>query len=189
IQIQSDNYLVASGFSGNSIAIARYQPNGTLDTTYGTSGITLTSVGVQAEAFGSVIDANNKVTVAGFSDANFVIARYATTGLLDSTFGISGVLTTSIGSTAQATSLALQTDGKFVAAGLSDSNMALVRYLPSNTPFVSILVPANGSTITSGHTTPVSGTSSHASATVAAIYNGSTFATVTTDSNGRWNAG
>ena len=55
----------------------------------------------------------------------------AAPGELDPTFGTAGTVTTPIGKDALLTALALQPDGKIVAAGTSDSSFALARYSPS----------------------------------------------------------
>ena len=55
----------------------------------------------------------------------------AAPGELDPTFGTAGTVRTPIGKDALVTALALQPDGKIVAAGTSDSSFALARYSPS----------------------------------------------------------
>ncbi len=66
--------------------------------------------------------------------SSFAVARYLSTGQLDSTFGTGGRVTTSFGSTNRAfiSGVALQIDGKIVVAGTSGDavgNFAVVRYL------------------------------------------------------------
>ena len=67
--------------------------------------------------------------------SNFAVARYNSDGTLDTSFNGTGTVTTTIGSgafhTDETYSVALQTDGKIVAAGKSDSGtplFAAVRY-------------------------------------------------------------
>ena len=64
---------------------------------------------------------------------DFALARYTNTGALDTTFDTDGKVTTAIGSEAEASALAVQSDGKIVAVGIADMtgtdfDFALVRY-------------------------------------------------------------
>src|SRR5205085_6356209 len=67
----------------------------------------------------------------------FALARYNSDGTLDATFGSGGKVTTVFGTNgAVALALALQPDGKIVAAGVtasSTSNFALARYNTNGT--------------------------------------------------------
>ncbi len=148
IAIQSDGKIVAAGISyssGNSykFALARYNTNGSLDTTFGTGGIVVTLVGESGYAEAVAIQSNGKIVVAGDSRIgninNFALARYNTDGSLDTSFGTGGKILTPIGSGgAGARSVAIQPNGRIVAAGYSrngtTNDFALVRYLgDSNT--------------------------------------------------------
>jgi uncharacterized delta-60 repeat protein len=186
---QSDEKLVGVGFSDNAIALARYDSSGNLDSSFGSSGIVTTFVGSQATAFSSALQSDGKIVISGTSDNAYLVGRYTTAGALDSTFGFSGIITTALGDVAQALSVLVQTDGKIVASGLSDANGVLARYVANNTPFITISSPSNGSTITSGHTSSILGGSSDTAGTVGVTVNGVLFTTVSTDSNGNWNAG
>jgi uncharacterized delta-60 repeat protein len=82
------------------------------------------------------VQSNSLVSNAGFTivsfNPNFALARYKMDGSLDMTFGTGGKVTTDFvaGSTAEA--VALQTDGKIVAAGPAQASggidFALARY-------------------------------------------------------------
>ena len=79
--------------------------------------------------------ADGKIVAAGFSLAendHFAIVRYNTDGSLDTTFGGTGKVTTAVGVVDGAASVAIQTDGKIVAAGVSNDGtsyeFAVVRY-------------------------------------------------------------
>jgi len=72
------------------------------------------------------------------SPGNLALSRYSSAGKLDPTFGARGIVTTSLGSNASAiSSLAIQSDGKIVAAGsifsfgavTSQAQAAVARYL------------------------------------------------------------
>ena len=149
LAIQSDGKLVVAGGStgsGNSdFALARYRPDGTLDSTFGDAGTVLTDFGGGSFDFANAlaIQADGKLVVAGWSNANgrwdFALARYLPNGTLDSTFGDAGTVLTDFGggSFDFANALAIQADGKLVVAGDSRGggsfDFALARYLPDGT--------------------------------------------------------
>jgi uncharacterized delta-60 repeat protein len=127
-----------------------FAASGDLDTTFGTGGVVITDVpavqstgfGLQSEAKAVALDSNGKIVTAGYSgssNSNFALARYHTDGTLDASFGTGGVVTTDIGTILsvnpgaddQANAVALQSDGKIIAAGFSSiygSSFSLARY-------------------------------------------------------------
>jgi Domain of unknown function (DUF5122) beta-propeller len=75
-----------------------------------------------------------------FTSSSFVLARYTTTGRLDTTFGSNGTVITTLnqGPISFVSALVLQSDGKIVAAGNTGAavqqgsylnNFAIARYL------------------------------------------------------------
>jgi uncharacterized delta-60 repeat protein len=129
VAIQADGKIVVAGSrydgaGGSSFAVVRYNPNGSLDTSFNGTGIVITSVGSSRDYAQSVaIQADGKIVVAGGSGFNdFAIVRYNRDGSLDTTFNGTGRVITPVGG--GASSVAIQADGKIVAAG----GDALVRY-------------------------------------------------------------
>jgi uncharacterized delta-60 repeat protein len=128
--LQTDGKIVAAGdtYDGSEyqFALARYNPGGSLDTTFGTGGKVVTPIAASGggEAYAMALQTDGKIVVGGSSGDNrdFVIARYNPTGSLDTSFGTGGVVMTAIGNLS---ALALQPDGKVVAVG-----SALARYNP-----------------------------------------------------------
>jgi uncharacterized delta-60 repeat protein len=128
--------VVAGGAYGSpDMALARYLPNGTLDTTFNGDGKVITSFGSgsSALALALALQPNGKIVVAGFSDGDMALARYLPNGTLDTTFNGDGKVTTAIGSSGIANALAIQPrDGRLVAAGSSiasgSQDFALARY-------------------------------------------------------------
>ena len=81
-----------------------------------------TDVGAQHDAVNSLaLQPDGKIVAAGVADngpaANFVVARYDTSGTLDPGFGIGGKVFTDFGGSDGAADVALKPDGKIVAAG------------------------------------------------------------------------
>jgi uncharacterized delta-60 repeat protein len=142
VAIQSDGRIVAAGYSYNGskyhFTLARYNSDGSLDTDFGTGGMVTTPFGTNSDIAMSVaIQSDGKIVAAGSSSSgsnlDFALVRYTTSGLLDTDFGTGGMVTTAIGTSNDwANSIAIQPDGKIVAAGYSANgtnlDFALVRY-------------------------------------------------------------
>ena len=142
VAIQSDGKIVLAGAGDNTgnddFALYRYNTDGSLDSSFGTGGKVFTAVGSGNDfAYSVAIQTDGKIVVAGYSNQDFALVRYNTDGSLDTSFGTGGKVTTEVGSgTARAYSVAIQTDGKIVAAGYSTSgnqDFALVRYNTNGT--------------------------------------------------------
>jgi uncharacterized delta-60 repeat protein len=159
VAVQADGKLVVVGttyinndFSGEDFAVARYNPNGTLDRTFGVGGKVQTDFpGLAAVASSVVIQPDGKIVVAGGAFplftflGDFKVVRYNPDGSLDNSFGAGGIVTTTFpGQGSYAFAVALQPDGKIVAAGTdfvnfspednSDTDFALARYNSDGTP-------------------------------------------------------
>ncbi|MEV6297277.1 calcium-binding protein [Streptomyces sp. NPDC051896] len=146
--VVTDGKIVAAGSSDsggtNDFALARYNTtDGSLDTSFGTGGLVTTDFGgTNDQASGVVLQTDGKIVAAGQSNAgatiDFALARYnPIDGSLDTSFGTGGKVTTDFGGTDEAFGVALQTDGKIVAAGLTTAggsvNFALARYNTNGT--------------------------------------------------------
>ena len=141
VAIQSDGKIVVAGeaYIGSNFdfALARYNTDGTLDTTFDSDGKVTTAIVSGRDAANSVaIQSDGKIVAAGRimnNKEDFALVRYNADGSLDTNFGTGGKVTTDIGSDDDtANSVAIQADGKIVAAGYSDNgsnlDFALVRY-------------------------------------------------------------
>lgn len=149
IAVQPDGKIVAVGntYPSPRGALARYNPDGTLDTTFGNGGKVITVASVRESASGLLLLPDGKIVISGSidlpstQDTSFALLRYNSDGSLDTTFGNGGTVTTNVGiDDDQAYALALQSDGKIVAAGRKGiffyptdqrkGNVALARYNP-----------------------------------------------------------
>jgi uncharacterized delta-60 repeat protein len=139
VAIQGDGKIVPAGFAGSDFALARYNTDGSLDTTFDTDGkITTNVAGSLDGAYGVAIQEDGKIVTAGFADVSgtydFVLVRYSTNGSLDTTFDGDGKVTTDFaGKGAGASAVAIQGDGKIVTAGGAccfpgNGDFALARY-------------------------------------------------------------
>jgi len=111
--------------------------NGSLDLSFDNDGkVTTHAASKEAEAQSIVLQKDGKIIVAGYRGApenDMVLVRYNENGSLDKSFDTDGIVTTAIsGSNVRAYSVALQKDGKILAAGSSSIGvtevMILVRY-------------------------------------------------------------
>jgi uncharacterized delta-60 repeat protein len=142
VTIQPDGKILLTGDSKNSIVIARYNANGTLDQTFGTDGTVLSDFGTsESEAYGITIQNDGKIIIAGVSgpnamntNGNYGLARFNPDGTIDNSFGTNGKVVSDIssGHNDVAFSVKEQSDGKIVASGISYDgsfyNISLARY-------------------------------------------------------------
>src|SRR5687768_16600132 len=153
IAVQSNGKIIAAGQKFNStnglddVALARYNSNGTLDTTFSGDGKVVTDFGGADNGSwgGLAIQSNGKIVVAGYmysgTDYNFAVYRYNSNGTLDTTFSGDGIAIGNFGLGRQdySTDLVLQSDGKIVIAGRTgdangnNNNFAIVRLNPNGT--------------------------------------------------------
>lgn len=155
--VQPDGKIVVLGTANTTtptpsgeddFVVARINANGTLDTTFGTSGISLINFTPGSSTFGTVAESlalapDGKVVAAGsaFSTATgseqFAVARLNTNGTLDTTFngtGLAMVTFNTGGSSAtndSANAVVVQPDARIVVVG------------QANLPTVSGLTPTN----------------------------------------------
>jgi uncharacterized delta-60 repeat protein len=81
--------------------LVRYNPNGTLDTTFGTGGLVMTAFpGLSPTPFGGgvLVTSTGQIVALSSQSGEFVLARYSANGSLDTTFGRGGYVITSVAS-------------------------------------------------------------------------------------------
>ncbi len=130
VALQADGKIIVAGSSsnngqGSTFAVARYDTDGTLDTTFGTKGTVRTQVngiyGNNDAGSAVAVQRDGKIVVAGTSNGSFALARYNSDGTLDNTFGSGGTVSStyhgSDGTGDFGRSLVIQLDGKIVVAG------------------------------------------------------------------------
>jgi uncharacterized delta-60 repeat protein len=141
--------IVAAGAAGvlgpigqTDFGLARYNPDGSLDTSFGNGGKVSTDLGGEDRINAMVAAPGGRLLVGGGNSveaaADFALARYNIDGSLDRSFGADGIVTTDFGLDDQARALAVQHDGKVIAAGVTRSfldpvitGLALARYRPN----------------------------------------------------------
>jgi uncharacterized delta-60 repeat protein len=150
VVVQGDGKIVVAGTFSDQLtvpadgdfALTRYGSDGTVDETFGSHGGALADFfagSSSASAFALAIDSRGNLVAAGralhgSNPYEFAVARFTILGVLDSAFGTGGVVTTSFEQTDSVAALAIQPDGKIVAAGNSldvntgNDDFALARY-------------------------------------------------------------
>jgi len=137
----SGTYSQAASASSDFF-VAKFNYNGSLDTTFGGGGLVVTDLGGSDYAYGLVVQPGTKLLLAGttssdYYNPDFALARYNySDGSLDTNFNGNGILVQDLGNReAQALGTAIQSDGKIVVAGKCDlgngTAVALCRFSPS----------------------------------------------------------
>jgi uncharacterized delta-60 repeat protein len=134
------NLTFAQNTSG--FLLVRYNSDGTIDNSFGTHGGVATPFpgNLFSQAFAVAAQTNGDIVAVGQTartnvdvapgPSSFGLARYLPTGGIDTTFGTNGFVSTAFGSSeALANTVLIQTDGKIVAAGNSNSGTTVARYL------------------------------------------------------------
>jgi uncharacterized delta-60 repeat protein len=127
---------------GTGIGLVRFTSAGKLDTTFGTNRTTVTTFpGIAFDPFGFAVQTNGDILVGGVvtnsaGNTEYGLARYTSNGVLDTTFGAAGLVTTQAGTRPDAPSaILLQPNGQIVMGGFEDGGgkhipgmMSMVRY-------------------------------------------------------------
>ena len=159
IALQPDGKIVAVGQlgcfqycqvpSGYQFALARFNSNGSTDTTYGTNGVITNNFSIMAylnndpdsEQLKNIILQPDGKLIVGLdtfdgSHYHFLLMRFNSNGSPDNSFGTAGQVTAAFGTSDDVHAIVLQPDGKILAAGSTsngtNTGIALARYLVAN---------------------------------------------------------
>jgi len=150
IVVQSTGKIVVAGSAVSRLVaptknlvgfgLTRFNPNSSLDATFGTHGTAITAFTTEPVAVANALaqQANGDIVAAGATGTSnftnpvsvFALARYSATGRLDPTFGSGGRVTTAPDSgLAAIAAMAVQSDGKIVVVGSAGATVIVARYL------------------------------------------------------------
>ena len=143
--LQSDGKIVVVGYThlGNrynfGFAVARYNIDGSLDSSFDSDGKLIADHDVDEELAESVaVQSDGKIVVGGGINGQIGLIRYNIDGTLDTSFHGDGTVTTDIGASFEnewCTDLVLQGDGKIVVGGTRGRGdyFVLLRYNANGT--------------------------------------------------------
>ena len=145
VAVDDEQRIVAAGYAADpaeKIAVVRLAADGSLDSTFASSGVAKVTVGSRGRAQAMVLQADRKIVVVGYAVVNgteqFAVVRLLANGSPDPGFGAAGIVVTPFGTRdARAQAVALQSDDKIVVGGWarnsSNRDLALARYTTSGT--------------------------------------------------------
>ncbi len=143
VAVQPDGAILLAGYTTSpsytdaDFTLVRYNPDGTLDTSFGSAGAVFTDFrGARDFGHAVAVQPDGAILVAGPAasgvNTDFAVARYTAGGQLDTGFGTSRTVLTDFGSGSDAGyAIVLQPDGQILVAGRAENGVqgfALARY-------------------------------------------------------------
>lgn len=147
LHVLPDGKILAAGTASpitslNDFAVARFNSDGSLDTTFGIDGRVITNfLGSSDSVRDMLVQPDGKIVVVGIafdpvSNEKWALARYNSNGSLDAGFGSQGKVAMPIGEgSREANAVALQPDGKIVVGG------CVYRKRPADSMMTQSIVP------------------------------------------------
>ncbi len=144
VAIQGDGRIVAAGSYNDNLLVARFTAAGLNDNSFGGDTITTTTWNSSAsdEAWNGVaLQADGRIVTGGVTDpsgvgSDFIVGRFLANGEVDHSWDrrCNGATRTDFGDSDAAQGIALDANGKLVAAGYAGVNFALARFLTAGAP-------------------------------------------------------
>ncbi|MFK7916177.1 MAG: DUF4347 domain-containing protein, partial [Pseudomonadales bacterium] len=125
IKEQSDGKFLVVGDTYPDFTLARYNADGTLDTSFGTNGSVTTNILGSDDAYEVAVHSDGSIIVVGEAGNDSFVAKFTSAGVLDTNFdGDSGtgdgiVMIDPGGTTERLASVTILPDGRILAAGES----------------------------------------------------------------------
>ncbi|MBQ23729.1 hypothetical protein [Alcanivorax sp.] len=136
---QDDGKTIAIGYANNGdrdITLSRYLPDGQLDTSFGTDGVSFLGGVGAIDTAGHAIWQGDKILVAGRLGNYAIVARFNNDGSLDTSFGANGFRQLVSGSSTNFHQLQLLDDGRIFAVGQRNQD--------AYHDFYAVMLTANG---------------------------------------------
>jgi len=138
--VRPDGRIVVCGGTrrlslSGQMGIAQYDSSGTLDPTFGSGGVAITSFGTSGSPRAMALQVDGRVVLVGTvgSGATPALARFDASGALDPTFGVGGLVESSPAIAIRPAAVGIQSDGSILLTGsyftATFSDFTLVRYL------------------------------------------------------------
>jgi uncharacterized delta-60 repeat protein len=142
IAVQSDGKIVVAGMAetspAQSLVLARYSPDGSLDMTFNGTGKVILPMGADAALESVAVQNDGKIVAAGYTGTaavhDIVVLRRNADGSPDTTFNSTGIVTTDISGSGEsddqaAAVLVQKSDGRIVVAGSTRMSGGLYGYV------------------------------------------------------------
>ena len=132
LAIDASGRIVLAGTAAGDFALARYNADGTLDSSFGNSGKLTTDLGTSADAASFVAtDPNGRLVAAGSTEGAVAVVRYGADGSRDTSFNTSGAVIADLGPASDSVAgLVAMSDGRVLLAENDATNIYLARYNP-----------------------------------------------------------
>ncbi|MXN92207.1 T9SS type A sorting domain-containing protein [Flavobacterium sp. Sd200] len=142
IALQPDGKIVAAGSSSIiingvttiDVAVARYNTDGSLDTTFNTTGFLTIPLEGTSNANVVKIQQDGKILLAGIRDSQFSIIRLFEDGTIDESFNMNGYPHANTNRRKEITAMELLPDGSILASGRINNTMNVVKYTSTGLP-------------------------------------------------------
>jgi uncharacterized delta-60 repeat protein len=151
---QDDGKILVTGTSHNGsdydVLVARFNTNGTLDTSFGTGGIAVYDGGDYDRGYGIGVNSDGKIQVTGvrtkpdqnITDYDIPVICFDSNGVLDTSFGDNGLVLYDGALREQCFDLIVQSDDTILVTGqsgssiggTSDWSLVVLKYDPNGTP-------------------------------------------------------
>jgi uncharacterized delta-60 repeat protein len=127
LAVRADGKIIVGGSVSEEPTVARYNANGIADSSFGVNGRVITSLDQSIDFTSVSLQTDGKIIAAGCNhfyfaseNADFVLVRYLENGIIDSSFGVDGIVTISDSSlVSTSAAVAIQDDGKIILGGSS----------------------------------------------------------------------
>ena len=130
-----DGKLIVAGQAANNFGVARYNADGTLDSSFGGDGLVTTDLaGSSDNVEGLLVQEDGKIVVGGYGNngsnsSDFALVRYNVDGSIDTSFGDQdGIVLTNINGYDRVTSMTTDAEGRILLGGYSGGSQVVVRY-------------------------------------------------------------
>ena len=139
LAIEADGKILVSGDNGSVADVVRFNTNGTLDTTFGSSGVAVTTFANFSSGETVAVAPDGKIVIGGFSyfsgTYHDILARFTSAGALDTTFGTGGMVLGGA-SSGVIRAIVIETNGGIFAAGDGGATayQAAWKFTSSGTP-------------------------------------------------------
>lgn len=147
LAIESNGDILLGGTSPNGLTIVRLTPNGALDPTFGSKGISPKTPNSGGNcAWGIAVQPNGQIIAVGQTTGptatDIYVCRFNADGTVDKTFGTKGSVETDINNHySDAQAVALEPDGTIVVAGFAGTQATFAQQIDD---FVVVRYNANG---------------------------------------------